>query len=53
MKIYTIDADGNALIKVQVDGDKIEVLDAMNGWGNNIKDKTKVKEDLLWKETKK
>lgn len=32
MKIYTIDADGNALIKVQVDGDKIEVLDAMNGW---------------------
>lgn len=45
MKIYTIDADGNALIKVQVDGDKMEVLDAMNGWGYNIKDKTKVKED--------
>lgn len=44
MKIYTIDVDGNALIKVQVDGDKIEILDAMNGWGNNIKDKTKVKE---------
>lgn len=45
MKIYTIDADGNALIKVQVDGYKIEILDAMNGYGNNIKNKIKVKED--------
>lgn len=45
MKIYTIDADGNALIKVQVDGDKIEILDSMNGYGNNIKNKIKVKED--------
>ena len=45
MKIYTIDADGNALIKLQVDGDKIEILDAINGWGNNIKNKTKINED--------
>lgn len=33
MKIYTIDVDGNALIKVKVDGDKIEILDAINDWG--------------------
>ena len=45
MKIYTIDACGNALIKVKVDGDKIEILNAMNGWGVNIKDKTKVEEE--------
>lgn len=45
MKIYTIDADGNALIKLQVDGDKIEILDAINGWGNNIKNETKINED--------
>lgn len=45
MKIYTIDAAGSALILVQVDGDKIEVLDAMNGWGYNIKGRVEIKEE--------
>lgn len=44
MKIYQIDADGNALLIVRVDGDNIEILNGMNGWGNNIKDKITVEE---------
>ena len=42
MAIYEINADGNALIRVKVEGDKIEVLNAMNGWGINIKNKTTI-----------
>ena len=37
MAIYEINADGNALLLVKVEGDQIEVIDAMNGWGINIK----------------
>lgn len=44
MKIYKINADNNALLLVRVDGDKIEILNGMNGWGNNIKDKIIVEE---------
>ena len=39
MKIYEINADGNALLLVKVNGDQIECLNAMNGWGINIKDR--------------
>lgn len=44
MKIYEIDANGNALILMKVDGDKIEILNAMNGWGDNIKNKVSIEE---------
>lgn len=44
MKIYQIDADCNALLRVKVDGDEIEILNAMNGWGINIKDNVMVEE---------
>lgn len=44
MKTYQIDADGNALLLVKVDGDKIEILNGMNGYGDNIKDRITVKE---------
>lgn len=44
MKIYKINADNNALLLVRVDGDKIEILNGMNGWGNNIKDEIIVEE---------
>ena len=42
MKIFEINADGNALLIVKVDGDQMECLNAMNGWGNNIKDKVTI-----------
>ena len=44
MKIYEIDANGNVLILIKVDGDKIEILNAMDGWGDNIKNKVSIKE---------
>lgn len=44
MKYFEIDADGNALILLKVDGENIEVLNAMDGYGDNIKDKTTIKE---------
>ena len=44
MKTYQIDANGNALLLVRVEGDKIEILNGMNGWGNNIKDHITVEE---------
>lgn len=44
MKIYQIDAAGNALLFVKVDGDKIEILNGMDGWGKNIKDYITVEE---------
>lgn len=44
MKTYQIDACGNALLLVRVDGDKIEILNGMDGWGNNIKDFVGVEE---------
>lgn len=44
MKTYQIDVNGDALLLVKVDEDKIEILNGMNGWGNNIKDKIIVKE---------
>lgn len=44
MRTYQIDAAGNALILVKVDGDKIEILNGMNGMGYNIKDYITVKE---------
>ena len=44
MKIYEIDANGNAIILIKVDGDKIEILNAMDGWGDNIKNKVFIKE---------
>lgn len=44
MKIYQINADDNALLLVKVDGDKVEILNGMDGWGNNIKDCITVKE---------
>ena len=44
MKTYQIDAAGNALIVVKVDGDKIEILNGVNGWGNNIKEHITVEE---------
>lgn len=44
MKIYEIDANGNALILMKVDGDKIEILNAMNGWGDNIRNKVSIEE---------
>lgn len=39
MKTYIIDADGNALLVLKVEGEKVELINAMNGWGENIKDK--------------
>lgn len=47
MKTYEIDANGNALILLQVDGEHIEVLDAIDGYGNTIKSEVSVKE---WEE---
>ena len=42
MKIYEIDANGNALLIVKVDEDKILILNAMDGWGNDIKNKVTI-----------
>ena len=44
MKTYQIDADSNALLLIRVEGDKIEILNGMNGLGNNIKDHITVEE---------
>lgn len=44
MKTYQIDADGNALLLIKVDGDKIEILNGANGWGCNIKNYITVEE---------
>ena len=44
MKLYEINADNNALILVKVDSDKIEILNGIDGWSNNIKDSITVKE---------
>lgn len=44
MKIFEIDAYGSALLLVKVDGDQIECLNAMNGWGFNIKDNVTITE---------
>lgn len=49
MKTYQINADGNALLLVRVEGDKIEILNGMNGWGKNIKDNITV-EEIEWEE---
>ena len=49
MKTYQIDANGNALLLVKVEGDKIEILNGMDGWGNNIKDNITV-EEIEWEE---
>ena len=42
MKIYEINANGNALLLVKADGDQIECLNAMDGWGDNIKTKVTI-----------
>ena len=44
MKIYQIKAADDALLLVKVDGDEIEILNGMNGWGNNIKDQITLQE---------
>lgn len=44
MKTYQIDADGNALLLIRVDADKIEILNGIDGWSNNIKDHITVEE---------
>lgn len=49
MKIYQINADGNALLLVRVEGDKIEILNGMDGWGKNIQDNITV-EEIEWEE---
>ena len=42
MGIYEINADGNALLLVKVEGDQIEILNAIDGWGKNIKNKVTI-----------
>lgn len=37
MKVYQINASGNALILMKVDGDKIEILNGVDGWGIILK----------------
>ena len=44
MKLYKIDAAGNALILVKVDADKIEILNGIDGWTQNIKDHITIEE---------
>lgn len=44
MKTYQIDANGNALLLVKIEGDKIEILNGMDGWSNNIKNHITVEE---------
>ncbi len=34
--IYEIDFDGNCRAIIKIDGDKIRVISAMNGWGDSI-----------------
>lgn len=42
MRIYEINANGNALLLVKVDGDQILCLNAMDGWGDNITNKVTI-----------
>lgn len=44
MKIYQINASGNALILMKIDGDQIEILNGIDGWGHNIKENITVEE---------
>lgn len=44
MKIYQINVSGNALILMKIDGDQIEILNGIDGWGYNIKENITVEE---------